>query len=386
VQTGAATGGFLRLAILYVIFCCVAAFVIESWVRQWKQAGIVKTFVENPHPISMTVVLAVNTCIGLCFAYLIYVGISKGFPLFTGADRFMFRLDIEDPVFNAIMVNRSVAVFYLGVMSAILRRGQLYNLLFIAVMVISALFGEKFTSIIILLAIFSMPMLLRRNWAFRQLHLKNVFVSLFIATCISLPLIFIAYKGLDNPGNAIKKFTERVALQGQLWYMADKGTHDLFHFDGAALSNDLRTIINPDYETYKYSHFPYVPYPYEGMRYLMIKYAPPDYVYQAFENHVAFAMGMHAYWLATTGWVGAFILNIVFAMFAGAILSILLFAIISTRPLLLLLAARLFIAWFGFQNLGDFYLIFNKNALITFVLFYILQAYDKKKYFKHQRI
>ncbi|MDD3183676.1 MAG: hypothetical protein PHD48_12875, partial [Alphaproteobacteria bacterium] len=332
-QMGEPTGGFMRLTITYIIFFGTAAFVSEYFVSSWKKQGQIEIFIANKLQPNALVATIINAITIMAFAYLIIIGIKNGFPLLTETDRFAFRSDLGDPVFLSVIGNRIAIILYLGFMNVLTKNKGMYRLMTLCLFVISALFGEKFSSLTIMLMLFFTPALMRTAWKLKALPIKRIFLIGAVMAALTMPLVFIVYGGLHDSQAAIDRTIDRMTLQGQLWFLADREVDDFFRFDAEPLANDLKMIAAPKQDLDARKE---LSYPFQGMAWMLLHFADPLQAYIRINSGVVFCLGLHAYLLETLGWVGMLIANIAFGLILGLISSGIIYSIIHCKIIHLL--------------------------------------------------
>ncbi|MDD3289172.1 MAG: DUF6418 domain-containing protein [Alphaproteobacteria bacterium] len=368
-QMGEPTGGFMRLTITYIIFFGAAAFVSEHFIARWKGSGKIDIFINQKLRLNSLVIIAINSLIAIALVYLVIIGIKNGFPLLTETDRFVFRKDLDDPVFLSVIGNRVAMILYLGFMNAMSGNKGAYRLMTFCLFVVSALFGEKFTSLSIMLMLFFTPAFMHTAWRSNGLPIKRMFLIGVGITIMTLPLVFIVYGGLHNAQSAIDRTVNRMTLQGQLWFLADREVNDLVRFDAEPLMNDLRmmTAQKQDVETRRN-----LSYPFQGMAWMLLHFADPIKAYLGINSGVVFCLGLHAYLLEMLGWLGLFIANIFLGVILGLISSGIIYSIIHCRIVHLLVFSKFLTFWATASNMADLYCMFNWRSalLLIFIVVY----------------
>ncbi|HVY12186.1 MAG TPA: hypothetical protein VHB73_01320, partial [Alphaproteobacteria bacterium] len=191
-RVGGPTGAFLRLTLVYILFYAIAAAVIEFLKKRYLSPTQQQAFLNGTARLPLPAVFIMNATIAFGIFYVLMIGWRDGFPLLQGFDRFQFKQQ-ADAGFTTFLHSRVLIALYLGLMHA-QRRGWFYALFFAVVIGVSALFGEKFTSIVGLIALFNIPWLLKR-----RLNLTRLLPIGLLMAAITLPLIFTVYGGWDDP-------------------------------------------------------------------------------------------------------------------------------------------------------------------------------------------
>ncbi len=366
-ETGSVTGGFLRLAILYVIFFGVVLFFVETFVQKWeKTSKSITHFVQNKvHPYPFLVTLF-NSIIVLSIIYLFFVGLKNGFPMFTGQDRVDFARSLNDPIYTSIMGNRTGAAAFLALMVANSKNKLPYFGLAFGITAISALLGDKFTGFVTLFGLISAPSFCKIAWIKGTFPIKNLILLGVAITLVTMPLVFMVYGGLSDSSKGVEKMQDRMTLQGQLWFLSDREVKDIFRFrtDTLALDWQMITAFKPVPKVARD-----ISNPYQGTAFMMLHFAPPRVAYEALDLNVGYCLGLHGYALLMLGWFGLIIFNIVLAASLGLILSGLLYSIVHARIIYLFFFAKFYTFWESMINNADVYLFINwKSTLFLFVL------------------
>lgn len=373
-EMGSVTGGFLRLAILYIILFCIVLIIVETYVQKWEKDRRITLFVlEKVHPYPFMVMLF-NFCLVGGLVYLFLIGLKNGFPLITGEDRFDFSRRLGDPIYTSIMGNRTGAAAFLALMVANAKNKAPYFGLALAMAGVSALLGDKFTGYVSLFGLLSAPTFCKIAWKNGALPLRNVFILGIIITLVTMPLVYIVYGGLDNSSKGLDKMKDRMTLQGQLWFLSDREVKDIFRFNADTLSVDWDMMT-------AYTPVPKIardkPNPFQGTAYMMVHFAPPRVAYTAFNNGVNFCLGLHGYALEMLGWFGLFVFNILLAVSLGLILSGLLYSIVYARCIYLFFFAKFYTFWEAMASDADVFMFINWKStlfLVALGIYYIIDV------------
>jgi Family of unknown function (DUF6418) len=236
---GAVSGGFAMLAALYVIFAAAMAAIIET-VFRWSRADE-RFALFRVGPLLVWVVGATFLISG---AYAILVGLREGFPLVTGADRLGFRAMLDDRLFEAWHSNRTILAFLFGMVAAGGWRALGLTML-VGLTALSLLFGEKFTSLLMMVCAFTMTPGLVHIAKHGRLPLLRTALPIVALALVTVPAIFAVYGGFDRSDKAIAEMQDRFALQGQAWYLVEAGVASDREPTSTIIAADVRSWFNP---------------------------------------------------------------------------------------------------------------------------------------------
>lgn len=374
-EMGSATGGFLRLAIIYVLFFGTAAYIIESYVERWRNNGqIAKFVIKDVRPFAPLVIIF-NSIIFFGLAYLIYVGTTNGFPLLTGTDRFDFSQKLDNPIYLSIMGNRVTAMAYVGVMLAIGATPNLYRFMAVCVMVVSALLGDKFTEFIVIIGQLAGPSLCRVAWGTKGIPLRKIILMGLAMICITMPLVFVVYGGLSDSSEGMDRMKDRMTLQGQLWFLADREVKEPIKFEENPIVGELYMMVatEPTPKTARNK-----PVPYQGMAWLMLHFAPPSDAIARLKTGVVYCLGLHAYFLEILGWVGLVVLNFIFAVLLGLIISGVMYGLVYGRLVYLFFFAKFLTFWGATSVVADPFMLVNWKSFLFVLLLWLFHNIDKR--------
>lgn len=353
---GVATGAFIRYAMYLIIECLVVLFVLEVNKRP------IQSYTKRVSNIDYTIIFWAFPVLLALYLYVFIIGLINGFPLFTGIDRFVYRIEVADFFFNQFIFARLIIGLFLGLMYSTQNKSlQTKSLLFfILTLIISILFGEKFTSLIALIIFFFLPKFILSSVNYKNLMGKFLILGVLLCV-ITLPVVLIVYGWNEDSYAALERLNSRVAGQGQTWFITDYYTHELFRFDtNEVIANIKATFsLNPDNIAKQY--------PYIGIRDLMADNIPTVRLswYQLFDITLNF--GFEAYLLKMFGYLGMIPFVIFYSIVFGLSLRYVYYAIATFSPIHLLFSGRILI-WttFGFQQ-GDLYYLLGVQVFV-FVL------------------
>lgn len=370
---GRPSAAFPLLALIYVIFSLIAASVLEKPVRNIAAKHL-------PTAPSLTTKWWVWPMFGfvtLVLLYVIAVGSTRGFPLFTGMDRFIWRGMFEgDRVFGFFFSNRALIGILLGLVwlrsVGPTRLGALG--VFLAMLGTSFLIGEKFTSIVLMLIGFILPWLVNHSitnpWQDIRRFLAPTIKIGSLITVLTIPAVLFSYGFGENSEAAVDTLLQRVSGQAQLWEAVSQDNPPLFNYNSAVVALDKKLVRNPDNDL---AASP----PYAGIYYLMAAYMP----LKAFDAYllkgISLTMGFEPYILTQYGWLGMLLPLAFFAVIYALHLIYLGFALVKADIIRLALILKLMV-WvnFGLQQ-GDFWFIISTRNMSIVVLILIYEVWNR---------
>lgn len=376
--TGQPSAAFPLLAVVYVIFTLIAALIIEKPVRALAEKHLPNApdFTKQwwLWPLFGVILL-------VCF-YVFLVGARSGFPLFTGMDRFIWRGQFEgDRILGFFFSNRALMGILLGLVwlrSKDVPRHTAAGV-FVVMMLISFLIGEKFTSIVLMLIGFMLPWLVNYSLSNPWKNIRTFIMpaaKLGLAlTILTIPAVLVSYGWSQNSDAAVDALLQRISGQAQLWEAVAQDNPPLFHYEPANVALDKKLILHPDNDMASEA-------PFAGIYYLMALYMP----LKAYDNYllkgISLTMGFEPYILKQYGWIGMLLPLALAAAIYAAHLIYLGFALVKHDVIRLMLILKLMV-WlnFGLQQGNFWFIISSKNAgvIVLIVLYEVWQNMRAKQ-------
>jgi hypothetical protein len=357
---GEATGAFTRLLLIYILFFAVAAFAVEA---MWPKMR--RMFVEAPdiwERQARVIWYGLLIVIGIASAYLIRLGINNGFPVFSGADRFEYLLTLDSPYYTAWLLNRLVLVPFIGVLFA-LPGYRLRAIAMIAwLLIASIIFGEKFTSLLMIFSVFAIPAGLVHIANGRPIPLTKVLGIAAAIVVITVPAVFIAYGATTNVNGAAQRYGERVALQGQLWYRADQKYLNTSNFDDRAIAADIASWFKPGEQNAIKAGTRF------GLYYVMEKFTPSRIMGWAMETGNGFVFSLYPYLLMTMGMIGLLIVSSLLALFHAWVMRILAVALATPSWLASIAFGRVMSSFYAGYSTGFLWNMFGIKIIVTVII------------------
>ena len=364
---GHPTGAFVRLLLLDLLVLSAAALLIERGWRKLRPLFAACEETWDRHGRAFAIALAaVLSGVTLILAILAF---RHGLPLFSGTDRFAYLNRLEGTPYRTIIMNRAIVAPLIGVLIAIPRTRRAGAFLLLWLLLLSLLFGEKFTSLLFILAGAIQPWALMTLASNGTLPWRPIALCLLLLGAISLPATLVAYGGLHDPGRAWHRLQDRAAVQGQLWYLADlEGPPS--RLDSSAFHQDVASWARPLEQRPETAGTRF------GLYYAMARLTPSHRLNMAVHGKNGFVFALYPYLLLAGGTVvliaGAVIVSLVQAL----ALLLLAAALASGRRLAALAFARVTSATYACVITGYLWNLFGVKTLLTFAIGLALLTLD----------
>ncbi len=347
-QTGYPTGGTARLAIALMVFFGIGALLIEpAWLKQSAESDrdrIDRAVGRMVWPITFA-------CL-FFYGYFIFVGLRVGFPILSGSDRLDFKYQLSDPIYTSLLGNRPLFVTAMSLLAISTKTQIRAWVLFLGMFFVSILFGEKFTSLIVMSSIFPAAGLLVYLSRHKQLPIARMAYvgvalgALTIGTCLNVYLYI--YNDFET---AKTKLLDRMAEQGEMWYVGDRDFRYNTNVDWQTITTDLISCVGGSSQDPKDVGTDFGPF------FVMQNYAD-KYVMENGQNKgIFFAFTFSTYWMMISGYGGFAIVWVLTAVAYG----------VAGRFLMLGLAEGNFIG----ALLGQKSMFLVYTAVITGYSFYV---------------
>jgi len=263
------------------------------------------------------------------------------------------------------MMNRPVIAPLIGVFIALPERRRAGMSLIGWLLLLSILFGEKFTSLLLILGGAAIAPLLAALARRNALPLQSMMVGTIALAALTLPVIMLTYGALDSRERAWARFSERATVQGQLWYLADRAGPPA-SVDSPALRADLVSWANPAAQHAERAG------PRFGLYYVMACFTPSHRLKQAERGGTGFAFALHPYLLLAGGIPLMLLAGLAVALVHGWALALLLEALAQGRWLAALAFARLINSAYATLFTGYLWNLFGVKSLATLLVGLVL--------------
>jgi hypothetical protein len=174
-------------------------------------------------------------------------GLRDGFPLLAGVDRFLYRREYSSGLVLILLDNKFLFAAILGAAAFAPRYRPLLKaaatVTFLALTGLYFLFGDKFFTILAEVAFFAMPLLLARQGRLARTLLRLA-VPVAALLCAALGATIYIYSGYGRLplGRTVALVGERVAGQGELWFVASRDARRVTNWDAHLVERNLDTL------------------------------------------------------------------------------------------------------------------------------------------------
>ena len=189
-------------------------------------------------------VVGVCTALGaLAFLH----GMQSGFPLLAGVDRLLYQREYSSGLVLILLDNKFLFAAMLGAIAFAPRYQPLLKtaaiLTFLALTALYFLFGDKFFTILAEVAFFAMPLLLVRQGRLAGTMLRLA-VPVAALLCAALGATLYIYSGYGRLplDRTVTLVGERIAGQGELWFVASRDARRVTHWDAHLVARNLDTL------------------------------------------------------------------------------------------------------------------------------------------------
>lgn len=235
-------------------------------------------------------------------------GLQGGFPLLAGVDRFLYRREYSSGLVLILLDNKFLFAAMLGAVAFASRYQPLLKvaavLTFVGLTGIYFLFGDKFFTILSEVAFFAMPLLLARQGRLAGTMLRLA-VPAGALLCLAFGATLYIYSGYGRlpVDRTVTLLGERIAGQGELWFVASRDARHVTRWDANLVARNLDTLNDPAPPASAFAN---------GVEtyYFIDRYAPAKLAESFRKNQgwVQLTMGTEALALVMFGYVGVFVI------------------------------------------------------------------------------
>ena len=373
---GDATGAFSRLLSFYLIFFVCALVAFDRFLDERPAREPIKARITL-QPISIAIGFGLAATI---IAIGVVAGLTSGFSLFSGVNRYVLRNDSSNGMmFNLFLNNQPFMGFLLGTIATSPdKRVRVAAILTMAVdLVLEVMHGEQFMAVLHVGLCSLAPFI-----SIHAMNGKPVVRYLGIGAGLALLLgaVSIVYSYRGQGLEVADMLSSRFLLQGQPWYVVDNDAHlftaprlggmDAFWRFVHSLGSWTMPTFFDDSEP-------------SGLRDLMMSYTEPSVLRAYMFDDVTFTMGNIAvpvYWF---GYAGGALFVAMTGLIYGALGALQIVVAMRGGVVMLWLMAKVFsYATFAVQQ-GEYWMMFGSRtdfyALLALVWWYCVDA-------KHSRL
>jgi|GEM_PF-2100643 len=352
------TGGFVRLAMEYVVVIWFATVAINACMQRVPRPPLTE---HRRNSLRFWVLGIFALTLFLC-AWAFLIGLVHGFPLLENANRFVYWKQVSSRFLFFFLGNRPILATLLGLVYATQQgwRKKGAIALIVLILFISFLFAEKFTSICLILFSFVTPVFLLDRKLLNSITVRMVPLGILVAA-ITLPAILAVYGVFTQPRVAVERLQARATSQAELWYMVDNEETAPFKFDSVRVKYNLASLVSLDPDSM--SRTP----PFLGARDFMSQYLDKLRYLGYIERGTTLTLATEAYLLRMFGFLGMIpVYWFLMAVYALQ-LAYLAYGIFTYNPLRIIVAAKLLV-WSTFGlNQGYFWNVVGIQVVAAMV-------------------
>jgi hypothetical protein len=247
-QAGEASASY----VFYTIVMMLAYSFVVSSLKNRALVGLRSDIIDrinfiSRYPQAIAIIIA-------AFVFL-YFGITTGFPTLTGIDRFAFRAQNTNLFVGGMIIYKFLPTILLGVIAfsdktdRILKGIAFFGLA--GLVVLYFLFGEKFFSILELVAFFCTPYMIKKSDVLLETAARMwpVAVGSFVLVVCMTLFIYSDY-GSGNVGVGLQRLQDRMTEQAEVWYIETQDEPQVFGVDMALLKRNIEYLGADDPDTY----------------------------------------------------------------------------------------------------------------------------------------
>ncbi|NTZ07771.1 DUF6418 domain-containing protein [Burkholderia metallica] len=358
---GDATGAFSRLLSFYLVFvvCALAAF--DRFLDERPKRELIRARITL-QPVSIAIGFGLAATI---IAIGVIAGLTSGFSLFSGINRYALRNDSSNGMmFNLFLNNQSFMGFLLGTIATSSdKRIRAAAILTMAVdLVLNVMHGEQFMAVLHIGLCSLAPFI-----SIHAMNGKPVVRYLGIGAGLALLLgaVSIVYSYRGQGLEVADMLSSRFLLQAQPWYVVDNdahmftaprlgGTEAFWRFVSSLSSWTMPTFFDNSEPS--------------GLRDLMKSYTEPSVLRAYMFDDVTFTMGNMAvpvYWF---GYAGGALFVAMTGLVYGALGALQILVAMRGGVVMLWLMAKVFsYATFAVQQ-GEYWMMFGSRTAFYAVL------------------
>jgi hypothetical protein len=356
-------------AIIAIMFIAVATSVFSSGSGQSNEPSA-KLNVQRHAFIGTWVAPLV---VSVFILWLILKGVTSGFPLIDGIDRFAYRRAVGDPLTLNILNLKIVIAAFVGLSAAncSTRIGQYsHHGVFIAYLLTSFLFGDKFF-IIVSSSLYYVAVQLAFHPEIIDRQAKRFFFPALVSLLAAIAMTVYIYSG-QGTYSADKTFDlllNRFAAQGQLWFIAFNENFHWVTFDTHSALDNIRSLVENPHQDYVFEK--------RLSAFHFIETYAPSKMFLSFIGNQGFVAPVgvfEAYMLELFGFIGCLVFVTLAGGMLGYIARYIRYAIFSGNPFTILLPAYLLVQFYYLIAAGTFYNVFGTSAFKAYLAFALLQS------------
>ncbi len=281
--------------------------------------------------------------------------------MIAGFDRFGYRSQ-ADPITLNLLNLKYLVSFFLGVayLAAKSRAKKAFTAsVFVLYIAVSFLYADKFFNIIISTTFFIAPVILGGSKPIPSIAFKYLApASVPVMAAVAVTYYIYSGSGELSFGETMLSLSERVAGQGQLWYLSFTDSPKWLSFDGQALRLNLQNLLESPPALFAFEHK-------LASFYFVEKYSPYA-MYRSFINNAGWVtptMAYESYALVKFGFVGLALSLIFLGFIIGLVWAALRVSIHTSNPYAALLPAYMATQVVVLTAQGTLYNVFSLSSL-----------------------
>lgn len=319
-----------------------------------------------PFPIlQIAFTLAVIAAGTLAIGVLLYSGMTQGFALLNGVDRFDYRAS-QGWLFNIVINFKPILAGLMGfarfrLPTTALTR-PLLSFLLVMLIISSALSGDKFLSLLILLAFYFTPYLILSGGLNRRTMQRTVTigsVSLIMASALTY-YVYSDYGTLNQEQTTTRLFG-RFTGQGQLWYIVNHRGTELTAIDEVESQKLMQVMTADDADQLAFDT-------HTGIFHMVEVYGEEGIRHSVFNRDglIQFTGATEAYLINVYGQIYMIFIVLALSLAAAASAYYIYNSLISGSLLGYFFSTFIMANFASMMNQASFWQVFGKRALIYF--------------------
>ena len=305
-------------------------------------------------------------------AWLALKGLRVGFPLLTGMDRFVFRAYGADTLTLNLLNLKYVLAALLGC-NAVWAPGawwrRAHHGVFGGYVLVSFLFGDKFFIILMATCFYAMPFAVAHPVGIAGRVRRAAPLGLLALVCASLVTYFIySAHGQLDVALTLERLRERVAGQGQLWFLAVRDSSALMRLEVQEMGLNLANLVARPPADFTFEH--------RLAPFHFVERYTPAVMYQAMVNIggiVTPTMVFEAYALVLGGYVGLSLMLLAAGTWTGWLAHRLHRAMAGGNPVEVMLPAFAMFQTIVLMSQGTLHSLLSLSAFKAYGAFLALQ-------------
>lgn len=339
--------------------------------ERWAVAGARSPLLDRLVVLARWPTIALCALLGLA---ALAAGARTGFPLFEHVDRFYYRRVYGGSVVLPILDNKFILGAVLGSIAfgrnapRVVRWAAAATMG--ALMLVFGLFGDKFFTLLTTAAYFATPYLLQREQALlRTLTRAWLPALVLLAGVFGATLYIYSDYGTAPVERGVTRLGDRIAGQGELWWVATQDNRHLYAFDRRIAEEYAQSLEAPEPTVYDFAH---------GLEtYGFIYRYTPQPLRRSFihnQGWVQLTMGYEASALVSFGYAGVVVLSLAGGGLAALAALYLRRAFASEFPVSIALAVWTTLQAYIFLQQAEAWALFARGQVRRFFLFLIFEV------------